>query len=342
MFINKTFDIILNITNINEIFNKDINNTIFNLVKKKYSKKCFMGVYIEDINRILNRSLIESNQSSLNGSFNIYIQFESKCIIYCPGEIIFNMEVKDTINNIISCTNENISAIIKLNKINFELKKGQIIPIIVGKSKFITGSDTIQVNSYPFIPIIDNKKVFYKIDTLTEDVLNKLNDFITNYINVEEDIKKDILSKSNNKWDYFKNLLHPFKNNKTNDIIKTGEYIDIINITKMNNTVLYLNNEIDLSERLIGLYDINANNENNDNIIKFVTSSDGTKYTGNRTDTKNITEYIKDDDYIVIYNILKKYYLYLQAINQLSLIYDTNDKIQQNENIFNLYIKYKK
>lgn len=317
MIINKVFDIILNITNINEIFNKDINSTIFNMVKQKYNGRCFLGVYIVDINRILNRSLIESNQSSLNGSFNIFIQFEGKCIIFSPNEIIFNMEVKDTINNIISCTSDHISAIIKLNKIDYDLKKGQIIPIIVGKFKCITGSDTIQINSYPFIPIVNNKKVFYKIGELSEDVLNKLNDFINDYINVEEEIKKSILNNANNKWEHFKELLYPFKTNKSDEIVKNSKYTDLTDLKKMSNSIIHLNNEVDLSYRLINLYE--TENEMN-----------------------TITEYIKEDDYIVIYDILKKYYLYLHSINQLASIYNTNEKIQKNENIFNLYIKYKK
>ena len=63
MIITKVFDIIFNIDNINDLFNKDINQTILNLVKQKYNGKCFLGVYIMDVIKIINRSLIESNQS---------------------------------------------------------------------------------------------------------------------------------------------------------------------------------------------------------------------------------------------------------------------------------------
>ena len=318
MIISKTFEVTLNITNINDIFNRDINNTILNMVKRKYNNKCFMEVYIVDIVKILNRSLIRSNQSDLNGSFDIDIQFEGKCIIYNTGEIIFNMEIKENINNMVPCTNnENILAIIKLNKINFDFKKGSLIPIIVGKSKFVTGSDTIQINSYPFIPIVDNKKVYYKINNITEDTYNKLNEFIEHYINVEEEVKNTILSKNNNKWHYFKELIYPFKNNKSNDIIKSDNYINLLDLKKMNNSIIHLNNEVDLSERLINVYkDKNALNE--------------------------ITEFIEDDNYTILYSILKKYYLYLNAINQLSTIYNTDSEIKKNEHIFNFYIKYKK
>jgi hypothetical protein len=315
MIITKIFDVILNINNINEIFNRDINATIFNLVKKKYNGKCFLGVYIVDIIKILNRSLIESNQSNLNGSFNIFIQFEGKCIIYNTNEVIFDMIVKDNINNFISCSNNNISAIIKTNKINVEFKKGQIIPIIVGKSKFITGSETIQVNSYPFVPIIDNKKSYYKITEITDEIINKLNECIIQYIDAEETIKQEILSTNNNKWNHFSDMMHVFKINKSNEIIKNSTVVDLMDIKKLNNSIIHLNNEIDLSKRLINIY----NHEDN-----------------------KITEFIEEDIFSVLYSILKKYYLYLKTINHLASHYNTTELIKNNENIFNLYIKYKK
>jgi len=315
MIITKVFDIIFNINNINDLFNKDINQTILNLLKKKYNGKCFLGVYIIDVIKIINRSLIESNQSNLNGSFNIFIQFEGKCVIYNTNEIIFNMEVKDNINNIISCKGNNVSAIIKTNKINIDFKKGQLIPIIVGKAKFITGSEIIQINSYPLIPIIDNKQIYYKINEISDSIIEKLNESILNYINEEEEIKSNILKSKNNKWNYFSEFLYPYKINKSNDLIKKENLVDLLELKNIQNSILYLDNTLDLSKRLIYKY-----NNDNDNII----------------------EYIEDDTYLVLYDILKKYYLYLKSINQLSLIYDTNEKIKSNENIFNLYIKYKK
>lgn len=314
MIITKIFDIIFNIDNINDIFNKDINQTILNLIKHKYNGKCFLGVFIIDIIRILNRSLIESNQSNLNGSFNIFIQFEGKCIIYNTNEVICNIEVKDNINNIISCKGSNVSAIIKTNKINFEFKKGQLIPIIVGKAKFVSGSDTIQINSYPLIPIIDNKKVYYKINEISESTIEKLNESIIQYINEEEEVKIDILKNKDNKWEYFSKLLHPFKINKSNEIMENDNLIDLLDLNSLNNSILHLNNELDLSKRLVNIY---------------------------KEDDK-IEEYIEDDAYILLYDLLKKYYYYLKNINQLSITYNNDEKVKSNENIFDLYIKYKK
>lgn len=315
MIITKVFDIIFNIDNINDLFNKDINQTILNLVKQKYNGKCFLGVYIMDVIKIINRSLIESNQSNLNGSFNIFIQFEGKCVIYNTNEVIFDMEVKDNINNIISCKGDNVSAIIKTNKINIDFKKGQLIPIIVGKAKFISGSDMIQINSYPLIPIIDSKQIYYKINEISETIIEKLNESIIQYINEEEEIKLNISKSKDNKWNYFSDFLYPHKVNISNEIIKKGNIVDLLDFKSLQNSILYLDNIIDVSKRLINKYN---------------------------HDDADITEYIEEDTYIVLYDILKKYYLYLKNINQLSLLYDTNEKIKSNENIFNLYIKYKK
>ena len=315
MIITKVFDIIFNIDNINDLFNKDINQTILNLVKQKYNGKCFLGVYIMDVIKIINRSLIESNQSNLNGSFNIFIQFEGKCVIYNTNEVIFDMEVKDNINNIISCKGDNVSAIIKTNKINIDFKKGQLIPIIVGKAKFISGSDMIQINSYPLIPIIDSKQMYYKINEISETIIEKLNESIIQYINEEEEIKLNISKSKDNKWNYFSDFLYPHKVNISNEIIKKGNIVDLLDFKSLQNSILYLDNIIDVSKRLINKYN---------------------------HDDADITEYIEEDTYIVLYDILKKYYLYLKNINQLSLLYDTNEKIKSNENIFNLYIKYKK
>jgi hypothetical protein len=315
MIITKIFDIVLNIDNINIIFNKDINLTILELIKTKYENKCYLGVFITNINRILNRSLIESDQSDLNGIFHVSIQFEAECIIYNTNEVILEMTVQDNINNSLSISNEICSAVIKVNKNISNFTKGQKIPIIVGKAKFDTGSNKIRINSYPFIPIIDNKNVYYKISKLKENDKNKLNEKIINYINNEELIKKEILNIKNNKWDYFNKLVFPYKNDLTNTIIKKNNMVDLLELDNLENKIILQHNEIDMSKRMLCTFD--------------------------NYDT-NVNAYLEYDNFEMLYPILKKYYLYIKLINELSKIYDTDEKIKLSHNVFDLYIKYKK
>ena len=121
MRITKIFDIILNIDNINIIFSNNIEDQIFNLIEQKYLNKCYLESYIIKINKILNRSLLESNQNNLNCDFIVYIQFEAECIIYSQNEVILNMEIHENINNNIIAKNNYIvtpiTLMIRLNRV---------------------------------------------------------------------------------------------------------------------------------------------------------------------------------------------------------------------------------
>lgn len=310
MQITKIFDIILNIDNINIIFSNNIESQILNLIEQKYLNKCYLESYIIKINKILNRSLIESNQNNLNCDFIVYIQFEAECIIYSQNEVILNMEIHENINNNIIAKNNYIVAMIKNNKDISFLKKGSKIPIIVGKAKFTTGSNKITINSYPFIPIINQSVIYYKINKITDDEKNQLNDSIIIYINIEEERKKKILEIKNNNWNYFNNLLYPYKNNKSDENIKKDKTIELLSYN-YEDSIIYFNQEINLSEKLISI----------------------------NNDAKN---YLEDSSFNILYNLFKKYYLYLKLVNDLSEEYNSKELIDKNMNLFELYIKYKK
>lgn len=210
MKITKVFDIILNITNITDIFTKNINNKLLSLIEKKYKYKCYLSSFILKINKIINRSLLECNQNDLNCSFNISIQFEAECIVFSKNEIIMNMQITEKVNNNIILKNqasdtfpEIIISLIKNNPDMQKFNKGDILPIIVGKVKYSLGSDKITINAYPFIPLVSNN-IKYQITQLEESQLELLKETILNYIEQEEDIKQNILKTKGNTWDYFK------------------------------------------------------------------------------------------------------------------------------------------
>ena len=196
MKITKVFDIILNISNINDIFSKDINNNLLILIEKKYKHKCYLSSFILKINKIINRSLLECNQNDLNCSFNISIQFEAECLIFSKNEIIMNMQITEKVNNNIILKNKAtedlpdiIISLIKNNLDMVKFNKGDILPIMVGKVKYSLGSDKITINSYPFIPLVSNN-IKYKITQLEDSQLELLKETILNYINEEENIKQ--------------------------------------------------------------------------------------------------------------------------------------------------------
>ena len=183
--------------------------------------------------------------------------------------------------------------------------------VIVGKAKFTTGSNKITINSYPFIPITNKNIIYYKINEITENDKLQLQESIINYIEIEENKKLEILKNKNNKWNYFNDLLYPYKNNKNKDIIKTEKCIDLLSFN-YSNSIIYINDNINLSERLVCIQ------------------------------KNNITNYLEEKSILILYNLLKKYYLNLKLINDLSTQYNTDELIKKKSDIFELYIKYKK
>lgn len=310
MKIIKNFDINLNINDINIIFSKNINDNILKLISDTYLNKNYLSSYIFKINKILNRSLIESNQNDLNCSFNIHVQFEAECIVYNKNEVILDMEIQEIVNNNIITKKNNILALIKNNTDLNIFKKGDKIPIRIGKVKYSLGTDKISINSYPFIPIISNP-INYKLSKITQIDLDNLNDSIIKYIIEEEKIKTEILKNKNNTLNYFKKLLYPY-NNVDNNNYKTIDLLELINnLNKYENKIITINNKIDNYDRLI--------------IIN---------------DNKDIN-YVSNNIYIILYDICKNYYLYLKLLNDLSITYNTENLIKDNKNIFDIYSKYK-
>jgi len=318
MKINKVFDIILNISNINDIFCKDINNKLLSIIEKKYKNKCYLSSFILQITKIINRSLLECNQNDLNCSFNISIQFEAECLVFSKNEIIMNMQITEKVNNNIILKNKStnylpeiIISLIKNNPDMQKFNKGDILPIIVGKVKYSLGSDKITINAYPFIPLISST-IKYKITKLEENQFDLLKETILNYIDDEENIKKNILKNKNNTWNYFKELVYPYKSKKTIDSqIQLVNLFDVINnSSNYENNIISFDEKYDISEGKICIY-------------------------------KNADNYIKNNSYLILYDLCKKYYLYLKLINDLSIQYNSESLIKLNNKIFDLYNKYK-
>ena len=97
----------------------------------------------------------------------------------------------------------------------------------------------------------------------------QLQESIINYIEIEENKKLEILKNKNNKWNYFNDLLYPYKNNKNKDIIKTEKCIDLLSFN-YSNSIIYINDNINLSERLVCIQ--------KNNITKIILSGSSLKF----------------------------------------------------------------
>jgi hypothetical protein len=80
------------------------------------------------------------------------------------------------------------------------ITKDQIIPIVVGGFNYNIQKSTVLVNAYPFIPMKKDECV-YKIDNLSKDNIDYLNEFVYPKLKNILNERDDILSKKRKKRD---------------------------------------------------------------------------------------------------------------------------------------------
>jgi hypothetical protein len=328
MIIDKIFETQINLTDINDIFNNNLDELLVNKLNNQYVNKCYKSSYILSINKIINRSIPTINKRSLAAYINIYIVFEASVLHYDFLDIILDNEVIDTSNSRIICKSENKSILINnKNKILDSIKVNQLIPIIVGKCSYTLYKNTISINSYPFIPILENKNnIYYIIDQLTNDDIELLNSTIILDINNEIKLKNDILKVKNNKWEYFNKLLYPYKELKYN---KNIPYIEDNDLLKLNSYgIVSLLNEQPLIEHNISVVNYDKYKKNNKNGVN-------NEYNG------SIDNPISENALVIYQIYLIKFYKHLKLLRELTESYQDEDKFNTNQNVFDIYEKNK-
>lgn len=147
----KDIQVGLDLSNYTLIY-QDPENTILDILRKKFINKCYQGCYIVDINRIVQRSECRINQDGEPSFGTISVVFEAEIIVYSPGEIITGCEFKKRIeqSNIL-CASEYANIYINSVPLYDSIRVGQIIPICVVNVKYEIGGK-ISINGIIFIP----------------------------------------------------------------------------------------------------------------------------------------------------------------------------------------------
>lgn len=311
MFYKREFTVDFNIDNIKNIQNVDnIDLYLIDQLKNVYEKVCFKNCFIYSITKIKNKSFYDI-LNNLYAYITIKITFECIIVKYDKFEIINNVKITEISNDKIICEGENISVFIKMNEKLNTYVKNQIIPIVVGKSNYNTGKSEIPINAYPFVPTFEKNK-YFKIELLTEDEKNKLNETVINQIKIEEKKINEMKKNKGKIIEYFEKLVYPYKKDKSKEIDKDTEIVDLFNMNFKG--IVFQSNYDNGKDHKIRIF-------KNDNVdINYICD-------------KSINIY-----YILFYNYLK----YLILIQDLSNTYNTEKLIEDNKNIFDLYESFKK
>jgi len=327
MIFEKVFETQINLTNIFDIYSTNLDELLLNKLKEKYENNCYKSSFILTINKIINRSIPTINKRSLTAYTNIFIMFEASILHYDYLDVILDNLVIDTSNSRIVCKSKNKSILINnKNNILDSIKVNQLIPIIVGKCSYTLYKNTISINSYPFIPILENKNnIFYKIDKLTSSEISILNSTIIIDINNEIELMNKILKIKNNRWEYFSKLLYPFKEQLNKNKLSYINHNNLLDLDSYG--IVSLLNEQNLVDHNISI----VNYEKYSKEIK----KDNSIYSG------SITNPLIENALVVYQIYLTKYYKYMKLIRELSLSYYESDKFNEHKNIFEIYEKNK-
>ena len=322
MIYTKIFTKTITLTDVNDIYNTDIDNLLLKKLQNIFENKCFQSCYIKSINKIIYRSDINFNNKDLNGSVNISIKFEASIIQYDKFDIINNIKITAITENKIICQSQNASIFIHYSDKLKNYKDGQIISIKVGICKYYLGINEISINAFPFVPLSEEfeNEIYYNINYLTDDEINELNDLdIIKNIEDAEKERDSIKKEKGNRWGYFDDLLYPFKTNKK--INKNMKEIGILEFDKLqkdkSNIISLLPYQKLSSKKMI--------------LIDPISSKSNIKKFGN-------DNYPIEENSVVIFQILlTKYFKHIKTINELSTIYKTADMFKKHENIFDTY-----
>jgi hypothetical protein len=163
MIIDKYFETRLEINDPIDLFSKDYEQTILDILKKQYTNVCYKSSFIISINKIVRRSSLYCKSKTLDGGIYFDVQFKASCIVYDKGEILHNCSiVKVTDKNILFAKTKQASIRIKnITKLNV-FKEGEHIPVIIQGIRYPPFKPEIAITAIPFIPV-KTDQIIYKI-----------------------------------------------------------------------------------------------------------------------------------------------------------------------------------
>lgn len=242
MIVTKILYTTINLFDSIDTYSPAIDKLLIQKLKERYVKKCAFDMYITDIVRIIRRSDVILMDNMLNGAAYVDVQFEAIGIILIEGEILHGCKViKITATGILvsgdfisgqvvhDTKNRGIQSA-KRDQIFSLIKKDQIIPVVVKQVGYNVGNSQIVVHCIPYIPA-GTTEPFYNISRkLSADEKSRI-DVMMN--DLKEEIEKHTALKGTKVYEFFKNMMYPYKTQQKFELSKVGSEFKQINLDKL-------------------------------------------------------------------------------------------------------------
>jgi hypothetical protein len=245
MIITKKITTSVDLLSPDAIFDPNIEKVILELLTKRYVGKCYKSMLIISILKIINRSTIKMASNRLDGGAFVDVTIELEGIVYSKGEILHNCKIIEITD--MDITAEHKTAGIKIQKDATSslfklLTVGQVIPIIVGMSRYIIDQNSISIIGVPYSPI----PVPYRYYNITSEISLEETELIGKIFEmIHEEEKLHDKFKKDKTYEFFRDLTYPYKTNQKFDSSeKASKYalhtlsLDLKNLLQLKDKVL--------------------------------------------------------------------------------------------------------
>ena len=368
MKIVKLYEVKLNISAV-ELYQGLLDDSfLLNKVRHLYEGKCLFSSLILTIRGIPKKSGFYCSKSRNDGSTDIDLCFEAESLVYQKGDIIVGCEIKhiDRSGQIICSAPHAIIQLERDRRIQ-GLGMGKTIPVMVERAGYSIGKSQITVTGIPYFHSSDF--ILYQVKNIDNAqipgddimVLQKLAD----NIKAEVDLVKILDTKQ---YEFFNKLFYPFKgdpdkrkNEKYHDQIKLVDLMDFID--KLPDIKAKKPKppkpETKTSIKSPKPTKTKTSKKKGGDDVMFLMrhpvllksesmafSVDPSFFRGTAPKVKLLSEdyniIVETDDYVsVLYTLLSDHYNYLKMI-RLHCEFYTEEKLKQNDKVWNLYQTRKK
>lgn len=233
MIVTKVIEYRIDIQDINSIFTADHDKLILKILNNIFLNKCYKSIYITAINRIIRRSKILCKNKVLDGTMYVDVMFEVTGIIYESGEIIHGCKVIQISNNDTIHADSKIAAVQIKTSVNI-FKVGDIISVIVHAVGYKLFSKKIAVLATPLVPT-EKPLTIYKVNK-DEYIIPKIENKLKPY------------TKNKTVYNFFRDLLYPYKKYKDYSKIYTCKKNTLDNLDKIQNEDLIIRPDLYLDD----------------------------------------------------------------------------------------------
>lgn len=228
MIITKILETTIDLFSPDDIYTVDVPTMLKNKLSERYINKCFSSTLILEVLEVVRYSDVIMVDNRLDGAAYINVQFKIKGIIYSEGEVLQGCKVVNVASSGIIVSHVHALGLMSpdpTKKAISVIKKDQVVPVIISDVRYNVGKSQATITCKPYTPQTFQEVLYNITDIISPEDTEKLDDLLT-MLSTEEAAHAKL--KGSKSYEFFKNLIYPYKTTKKFKLSPIGESFDSI------------------------------------------------------------------------------------------------------------------